>query len=133
MIVNEKKLIPYTTESGKQPFIEWLSNVDRKTRMIVLTRLQRVRLGNFGDCPYIKGNDSDLIRELRFHDHSGTRIYIRENGKEIIVFLGAGDKDTQNKDIAKAKEYWKDYKSRKLQINATIFDWLQNLNKGGQK
>jgi putative addiction module killer protein len=129
MTTNEKTLVPYTTEAGNQPFIEWISSLDRKTRMIVLTRLQRVRLGNFGDCPFIKGKNSDHIRELRFFDHGGTRIYIREHGKEVVIFLAGGDKGTQNRDIAKAKEYWQDYKSRNLSIKGTIFDWLKK-NKG---
>ncbi|MBN4000770.1 type II toxin-antitoxin system RelE/ParE family toxin [Nostoc sp. LPT] len=30
----------------------------------------------------------------------------------IIILLCGGDKSTQDKDIAKAKEYWKDYRSR---------------------
>jgi putative addiction module killer protein len=130
MIANEKHLIPYTTKDGKQPIIEWLSNVDTRTRMIVLTRLQRVRLGNLGDCPFVKGNDSDLIRELRFIDHGGTRIYIREHGKNIIIFLAGGNKDSQHKDIIKVKEYWKDHKSRNPEITRTIFEVIQKDNKG---
>lgn len=125
MIANERNLIPYTTESGKQPFIEWLASVDRKTRMIVLTRLQRVRLGNFGDCPFIKGKNNNQIRELRFFDHGGTRIYIREHGKEIVIFLAGGNKHSQNKDIEKAKGYWQDYKARTPVVKGTIFDWFQ--------
>ncbi|MEI8390455.1 MAG: type II toxin-antitoxin system RelE/ParE family toxin [bacterium] len=132
MIVNEKNLIPYSTENDRQPFLEWIAGTDRKTRMMVLTRLQRVRLGNFGDCPFIKGANSDLIRELRFFDPGGTRIYIRENGKDIILFLVAGDKDSQNKDISKAKEYWQDYKFRNPLMKETIFDWLHKINKGGK-
>lgn len=132
MINNEKNLIPYTTKAGKQPFIEWLNDTDLQRRMMVLTRLQRIRLNNFGDCPYIKGSDSDLLRELRFHDHSGTRVYIREYGKEIVIFFTAGDKDTQNKDIKKVKDYWKDYKSRNPEIKETILESLERNKKGGK-
>jgi putative addiction module killer protein len=133
MIINEKNLIPYTAKDGKQPIITWLTEIDIKTRMMVLTRLQRVRFGNFGDCPYIKGSNSDLIRELRFMDHGGIRIYIREHGENIVIFLVGGNKSSQNKDITKAKEYWQDYKLRAPEIKGTIFELIPKSNKGDKK
>ncbi len=72
---------------------------------IILNRLDRVEDGNFGDCR----SAGEGVIELRFHFPSpGYRIYIGEDGDLVILLLG-GRKDTQTKDILKAKEYWRDY------------------------
>lgn len=41
----------------------------------------------------------------------GYRIYYSTDGKKIVL-LCAGDKSTQDADIRRAKEYWRDYKKR---------------------
>src|ERR1035441_3784828 len=41
----------------------------------------------------------------------GYRIYFGTDGDEVILLCG-GDKSTQDADIARAKEHWKDYKRR---------------------
>jgi len=38
----------------------------------------------------------------------GYRVYFGEDG-DIVVLLNGGDKSSQARDIAAAKEYWRDY------------------------
>lgn len=39
----------YATEQGKEPFNEWLASFkDKKTKVTLLMRIQRLREGNFG-------------------------------------------------------------------------------------
>ena len=73
-----------------------------------MTRLDRLKLGNFGDCKTI----SDGVSELRIHYGPGIRIYYAKTGNKVILLLCGGDKGSQKKDIDKAKEYLKDYQSR---------------------
>lgn len=40
----------------------------------------------------------------------GNRVYFKEKDGKIIVLLIGGNKSTQQKDIAKAKEIWKKLK-----------------------
>jgi putative addiction module killer protein len=41
----------YSTETGEEPFSEWLDSLeDMDAKALVFQRLQRIRLGNFGDC-----------------------------------------------------------------------------------
>jgi putative component of toxin-antitoxin plasmid stabilization module len=44
----------YETPSGKCPFDDWFENLrEAHTRAKILTRLDRLRVGNFGDCKAI--------------------------------------------------------------------------------
>jgi len=109
-VLNAKYIIhEYLTQKNFSPFGDWLSKInDKKARAIVRTRLDRVKLGNFGDCKSI----GDNVHELRIHYVQGYRIYFGIDGKKIVILLFGGTKKTQRKDILKAKEYWNDYKRR---------------------
>lgn len=105
------KIAIYKTVSGKTPYKEWLNDLDRSVRNIIRTRVDRVRLGNFGDSKVLAGSDG--ISELRVNFGAGYRIYFGRDGFELVILLMGGDKGTQEKDIAKAKRYWSEYKELK--------------------
>ena len=42
----------------------------------------------------------------------GYRIYFGIEGKRLLLLLLGGNKSSQQKDIATAREYWQDYKER---------------------
>jgi hypothetical protein len=51
MEAQEKTILTYVKADGSAPFNDWLENLkDRKARAIVRTRINRIRLGNLGDC-----------------------------------------------------------------------------------
>ena len=104
-------IILYTTHTGKQPFAEWQEKLGTKAEAIVLTRLARMRGGNFGDSKPITGGGG--VHELRIDFGAGYRIYYGKSGSKIIVLLVGGNKGSQERDIAKAKRYWLDYKEQK--------------------
>jgi len=68
-------------------------------------RLFRVENGHYGDYK----NLGDGSKELRFFFGAGYRVYLGEDGNTIVVLLSGGDKDSQQRDIEKAKAYWKEY------------------------
>lgn len=99
----------YETATGKRPFEIWVKDIKEiHTRAKILTRLDRLKLGNFGDCKTI----SDGVFELRIHYGPGIRVYYGKIGDKIILLLCGGDKSSQERDILKAKEYLKDYQLR---------------------
>ena len=51
MEANERIVLTYVKADGSAPFNDWLEALkDRKARAIIRTRINRVRLGNLGDC-----------------------------------------------------------------------------------
>lgn len=103
------ELLEYITEEGENPFHTWLNSLrDLAARAKIRVRLNRVRLGNFGDCkPVGKG-----VNELRVDYGPGYRIYYGKSKRAIVILLCGGSKKTQAKDIQLAKTYWADFKRR---------------------
>ena len=102
------KTITYNTNTGKEPFTQWLLGLDDTPQAIVISSLKRVTLGNFGDCKMLKKASS--VWELRIDYGSGYRIYFGKQGNTIVVLLVEGNKGSQERDITKAHKFWLDYK-----------------------
>jgi putative addiction module killer protein len=105
----KRRLKIYRNKKGKEPFTQWLDSLDQSARYRIISRLDRVQLGNFGDCHSV----GEEVMELRFHFGAGYRVYFGEVGKEIILLLAGGAKASQRKDIKKAYQYWREYKEVK--------------------
>jgi len=92
-------LIEKTTE-----FDKWFRKLnDLKAKAKILFRLQKLENEEyFGDCKPV-GNG---ISELKINYAKGYRIYLKETDGKIIILLIGGDKSSQQRDIAKAKEIW---------------------------
>lgn len=99
----------YVTENGKKPFKEWLEGLrDVQGRAKLRVRLDRARLGNLGDNRLV----GEGVHELRIDFGPGYRVYFGLEGNRLILLLLGGDKSTQQKDIARAKEFWQDHQRR---------------------
>lgn len=110
MEARERDVRTYETADGGVPFNAWLEGLrDAKSRAIVRARINRVRLGNFGDCKSL-GNG---VSELRIDYGSGCRVYFGQEGEEIVILLCGGDKSSQTRDITRAQDYWEDYRRRR--------------------
>jgi len=103
------ELQEYLTEEGKNPFRSWLIKLkDRAARARIRVRLNRVRLGNFGDCKPV----GEGVSEMRITYGPGYRVYFGRSGDTIVILLCGGAKKTQSKDIRLAQQYWADFQSR---------------------
>lgn len=99
----------YVGANGEKPFSDWLRELkDLGAKAKIRVRLDRVRLGNFGDCESV----GEGVGELKFHFGPGYRVYFGKSDNLCILLLLGGSKKTQVKDIKKAKEFWRDYLSR---------------------
>ncbi|MCF8083693.1 MAG: type II toxin-antitoxin system RelE/ParE family toxin [Deltaproteobacteria bacterium] len=93
----------------REPLHKWLNSLkDRAARARIRVRLNRVRLGNFGDCkPVGKG-----VYELRVDYGPGYRVYYGKFKTTVVILLLGGSKKSQSKDIELAQAYWADFKRR---------------------
>jgi putative addiction module killer protein len=78
---------------------------DVRGKQAIEARLARVSLGNLGDHRAV----GEGVTELRLFIGPGYRVYIGLEGGTIVILLCGGDKGSQDGDIEKAKEFWKDY------------------------
>ncbi|NOT21162.1 MAG: type II toxin-antitoxin system RelE/ParE family toxin [Nitrospiraceae bacterium] len=109
MEATPKELRIYVTEESREPFTEWMASLrDIKARAKIRVRLDRVSLGNFGDCHGV----GEGVQELRIDYGPGYRVYFGQDGAAIVLLLCGGDKSTQVKDIDTAKRYWNEYRRR---------------------
>lgn len=108
MEARQRKIVVYATSHGDAPLEVWLSSLrDKKSKARVLNRIDRLRLGNFGDCKSVGSG----VFELRIHFGPGFRVYFGLEGDEIVILLCGGDKKSQRKDISKAIEFLKEHRS----------------------
>src|SRR5712671_348433 len=110
-MVQEIEILLY--RRGKStPFSEWLASIGNARAVgIVRARLNRIRLGNFGDCKSVGLG----VEELRIDFGPGYRIYYGRQGSLVVVLLCGGAKRTQARDIMTAQKYWKEYLDAKAE------------------
>ena len=86
-------------------FDQWLRNLrDRKGRARILARLESAQLGNLGDVKAVGGG----VREMRLDVGPGYRVYFAQRDLVLLLLLCGGDKSTQARDIAKARQILRD-------------------------
>jgi putative addiction module killer protein len=109
MAVNSKVIAIYETEDGQRPFRKWLDSLRDKTTIArINARIARIASGNFGDAKSV----GEGVMELRLAFGSGYRVYLGQDGDQLVILLSGGDKSTQERDIVTAKSYWTDYLRR---------------------
>ena len=82
-------------------FDRWLDKLrDRRARVKIAAPTDRIRGGNFGDWKPI----SSGVCELRLTYGPGYRLYyVQPKAREVVMLCGGG-KDTQSRDIVRAKK-----------------------------
>ena len=82
-------------------YAAWITQLkDNRARLIVESRIARLRLGNIGDAKTV----GEGVTELRIDHGPGYRVYFTRIGRVVVVLLCGGDKSSQAKDIRLAKQ-----------------------------
>lgn len=95
-IMHTKEVTKYSILKTPE-FEHWLDELSEKIKTIVLSRLDMVSIGHFGDHKRFEG-----LLELRWKN--GTRVYGFFWGSSIVVAVYGGNKNGQSRDIKKAKK-----------------------------
>ena len=86
-------------------FVKWLSNLkDVRGKVAVLRKIERARLGNFGDHKSVGLG----VNEFRITVGPAYRVYYALQDDKIILLLIGGDKSSQSRDIKKAQNLLKE-------------------------
>jgi putative addiction module killer protein len=81
-------------------FTKWIRSLaDRRARLAIAKRIDRLAFGHAGDAKPVGGG----VSELRIHMGPGYRVYFMRRGDTVIILLCGGDKDSQSRDIARAQ------------------------------
>ena len=89
-------------------FDNWFKKLrDDNAKFRIQKRIDRLSTGNPGDSRFLGD-----ISEMRINYGPGYRVYFKDTGKEIIILLCGGDKSTQQKDIANAREIAQIYEEK---------------------
>ncbi|MBE9058972.1 MAG: type II toxin-antitoxin system RelE/ParE family toxin [Sphaerospermopsis kisseleviana] len=105
------KVQEYIQEDGSSPYQEWFDSLDAKAAAKVTVAKSRLQLGNTSNVKWFDG-----IGEYRIDWGPGYRIYLTQDGKQLIILFGGGTKKNQQSDINRAKELYQEYKRRKKEV-----------------
>jgi putative addiction module killer protein len=99
----------YLDRQGRSPHRLWFNRLNARAAAKVATAVTRLSLGNMSN---VKGVGS-AVSELRIDFGPGYRVYFGKDGDHLIILLGGGTKQRQQRDINDAIAHWEDYKRRK--------------------
>lgn len=102
------KVQEYIREDGSSPYRKWFDSLGTQAAAKVTVAIARLELGNTSNIKWFDG-----IGEYKINWGAGYRIYLAQEGKELIIIFGGGTKKKQQADINKAKELYQEYKERK--------------------
>ncbi|MCY4653739.1 MAG: type II toxin-antitoxin system RelE/ParE family toxin [Dehalococcoidia bacterium] len=89
-------------------FDRWLGRLrDRRAVDRIVARLLAAEDGRLGDVGPVGGGGSGV----RIHYGPGYRVYFIMRGAELIVLLCGGDKDSQRRDVERAKRMAAEWRS----------------------
>ena len=103
-------VLEYIKEDGSSPYKTWFDSLNVQAAAKVAVAKARLELGNTSSIKWFAG-----IGEYRIDRGPGYRVYLLQDGNDLIVLFGGGTKKKQQKDIKRAIELSKEYKIRKKQ------------------
>jgi putative addiction module killer protein len=107
----------YIREDGFSPYQEWFDDLDPIAAAKMVVAKSRLELGNTSKVKWFDG-----IGEYKIDWGPGYRIYLAQDGKQLIVLFGGGTKKGQESDIEKAIELYQEYKERKKKANSDKYN-----------
>lgn len=101
-----KEIRIFRLPNGRSPYADWLEGLSEGLQFRIDSFVERVAMGGAKKNVRSLG---DQIFEIKINTGPGYRVYFGQDGECLILLLLGGDKGSQRRDIAKAKEFWRLY------------------------
>jgi putative addiction module killer protein len=105
------KVQEYIREDGSNPYQTWLDGLNTMAAVKVTIARSRLELGNTSNVKWFDG-----IGEYRIDWGPGYRIYLVQDGQDLIMLFGGGTKKRQQADIDQALRLNQEYQQRKQKM-----------------
>lgn len=105
------RLQEYIKKDGSNPYSKWFQSLDPMAAIKVTVAKARMESGNTSNIKWFDG-----IGEYKIDWGPGYRIYLAQDGKNLIILFGGGTKRSQHSDIKKAIDLFEEYKARKKEL-----------------
>ena len=102
------EILEYIKEDGSSPYKKWFDTLNAQAAVKVTVAIARIESGNSSNIKWFDG-----IGEYRINWGPGYRIYLVQDGRDLIILLGGGTKKRQQQGIKQAKKLYREYKTRK--------------------
>ena len=99
----------YVDRHGRNHIEEWLNGLDRTTQARITLGIGRLADGNTSNLKSV----GEGVADLRLTIRNSYKLYCGQIGTELILLLSGGSKKLQDRDIARAKALWREYKERR--------------------
>ncbi len=103
------QVLEYLDRDGRSVFGRWFEGLDAKAAARITIAVARLANGNLSSLKSVGGG----VLESRIDVGPGYRIYLGRDGDTIVILLGGGTKQRQQRDIEAARLCWDDYRQRK--------------------
>lgn len=103
------ELREYLDKDGHSVFGRWFADLDATAAARVAAALARLENGNFSNVKPV----GEGVAEYKIDFGPGYRIYVGQDGRDLVILLAGGTKKRQSRDIAEAKLSWADYRRRR--------------------
>lgn len=103
------RILEYLDDEGRSVFGRWFDRLDGRAAAKVTIALTRLADDNLSNLKGVGGG----VMEYRIDFGPGYRIYLGLDGDTIVILLGGGTKQRQQRDIEAARRRWADYRQRK--------------------
>ena len=105
------RIAEFVRPDNTTPFQQWFNSLHSQAASKVSIALVRLELGNTSNLKRI-----GMLSECRVDWGPGYRIYLYEDGRDLIILFGGGTKQRQHKDIAQAERLLEEYLALKSKL-----------------
>ena len=101
------RLTYYATDSRKEPYWDWFDGLEKESKAAVIRQISKLERGLDGHNFRHLGDDLWEIKVA----YKAMRVYYGRAGG-VLILLG-GNKQTQKRDIKRAKLIWRNFRREK--------------------